>query len=95
LICAGRAFRPAAAEPLLSRAETQETRPVRSVYPLIDIITVALGDVIAGADDLVSIAEYGRKKRTGPSRFLDLRAEVPSRDRFNAILAAIKPAEFE
>ena len=29
------------------------------------------------------------------ARFLDLRSGIPSHDRFNAILAAIKPAEFE
>jgi predicted transposase YbfD/YdcC len=34
-------------------------------------------------------------KREWLARFLDLRSGIPSHDRFNAILAAIKPAEFE
>ena len=43
----------------------------------------------------VAIAEYGKMKRKWLARFLDLRSGIPSHDRFNAILAAIKPAEFE
>lgn len=72
-----------------------DPRRRKVVYPLIDIITIALCAVIAGADDFVSIAEYGRKKRTWLAQFLDLGRGIPSHDRFNAILAAIKPDEFE
>ena len=51
--------------------------------------------MICGADDFVAIAAFGRKKRQWLSRFLDLRTGIPSHDRFNAILAAIRPVEFE
>jgi predicted transposase YbfD/YdcC len=64
-------------------------------HELLDIVGIALCAVIAGADDFVSIAEYGRKKRTWLSQFLDLSRGVPSHDRFNAVFAALKPAEFE
>ena len=43
----------------------------------------------------MSIAEFGRQKRKWLAQFLDLTEGIPSHDRFNAILAAIKPAEFE
>src|SRR3954465_6335486 len=76
-------------------ASLTDPRRRKVVYPLIDLITIALCAVVAGADDFVAIAEYGRKKRTWLSQFLDLRGGVPSHDRFNAIFAAIKPAEFE
>src|ERR1700759_2616724 len=72
-----------------------DPRRRKVVYPLIDLITIALCAVIAGADDFVSSAEYGSKKRTWLSQSLDLRGGIPSHDRFNAIFAAIKPAEFE
>ena len=65
------------------------------VYPLINIVSIAICAVIAGADDFVSIAEYGCKKRKWLGQFLDLSAGIPSHDRFNAILGAILPAEFE
>src|SRR5262252_7850032 len=66
-----------------------DPRRRKVVYPLIDIVTIALCAVIAGADDFVSIAEFGRKKRTWLSQFLDLTAGIPSHDRFNAILGAL------
>ena len=65
------------------------------VYPLINIVSIAICAVIAGADDFVSIAEYGCKKRKWLGQFLDLSAGIPSHDRFNAIFGAILPAEFE
>ena len=65
------------------------------MYPLIDVVVIAVCAVICGADDFVAIAEFGRKKREWLSRFLDLKNGIPSHDRFNAILAAINPAEFE
>jgi predicted transposase YbfD/YdcC len=76
---------------------TELTDPRRRevVYPLINIVVIAVCAVICGADDFVAIAEFGRKKRDWFARFLELRNGIPSHDRFNAIFAAIKPAEFE
>jgi len=65
------------------------------VYPLINIVTIAICAVICGADDFVAIAEFGKARRAWFSRFLDLKEGVPSHDRFNAIFATINPAEFE
>ncbi len=76
-------------------ATLTDPRRRKVVYPLINVVTIAICAVVAGADDFVSIAEYGRKKRTWLSQFLDLRAGIPSHDRFNAILGALRPAEFE
>lgn len=76
-------------------SELTDPRRREVTYPLINIVMIAICGVICGADDFVSIAEFGRKKRAWLSRFLDLSAGIPSHDRFNAILAALKPAEFE
>jgi predicted transposase YbfD/YdcC len=75
--------------------ELTDPRRRKVIYPLINIVTIAVCAVICGADDFVSIAEYGRKKRQWLGQFLDLSAGIPSHDRFNAIFGAIKPAEFE
>ena len=64
-------------------------------YPLLNIVTIALCAVICGADDFVSIAAWARVRKDWLAKFLDLEAGIPSHDRFNAVLAAIKPAEFE
>src|SRR4051812_42135057 len=73
------------------------TDPRRRVgtYPLINIVVIAVCAVISGADDFVAIAQFGRTRRKFLERFLDLSSGIPSHDRFNAILGAIKPAEFE
>lgn len=65
------------------------------VYPLINVVVIAICAVICGADDFVAISNFGRKKRDWLAQFLDLSNGIPSHDRFNAIFAAINPAEFE
>lgn len=76
-------------------ADLTDPRRRKVTYPLMEIIVIAICAVIAGADDFVAIAAYGRDKRNWFSKFLALRHGIPSHDRFNAVLAAIKPAEFE
>jgi len=76
-------------------ADLSDPRRRKVTYPLINVIVIAICGVICGADDFVAIAEFGRKKRHWFERFLNLKDGIPSHDRFNAILAAIKPAEFE
>ena len=71
-----------------------DPRRRKVTHPLINIVTIALCAVIAGADDFVTIAAWGRQKRAWLARFLDLSGGIPSHDRFNAVFKAIKPAEF-
>jgi predicted transposase YbfD/YdcC len=72
-----------------------DPRRRKVIYPLINIVTIALCAVMCGADDFVSIALWARTKKKWLAKFLDLSAGIPSHDRFNAVLAAIKPAEFQ
>ena len=76
-------------------APLTDPRRRKVTYPLINVVTIAICAVICGADDFVAIADYGRKKRKWLAQFLDLKTGIPSHDRFNAILGALKPAEFE
>jgi predicted transposase YbfD/YdcC len=76
-------------------AELSDPRRREVTYPLINVVVIAICAVIGGADDFVAIAKFGRTKRAWFARFLDLSNGIPSHDRFNAILAALKPAEFE
>jgi predicted transposase YbfD/YdcC len=75
-------------------AKLSDPRRRKVVYPLVNIVTIAICAVICGADDFVAIAAFGRKKKAWLSQFLDLSAGIPSHDRFNAIFGALKPAEF-
>jgi predicted transposase YbfD/YdcC len=72
-----------------------DPRRRKVMYPLVNVVTIAICAVLCGADDFVSIAEFGRTKRQWLSKFLDLSAGIPSHDRFNAILAALKVDEFQ
>jgi len=76
-------------------AELTDPRRREVIYPLINVVVIAVCAVICGADDFVAIAKFGRTKRDWLARFLDLEDGIPSHDRFNAIFAAIKPGEFE
>jgi predicted transposase YbfD/YdcC len=76
-------------------SELTDPRRREVTYPLINVVTIAICAVICGADDFVAIARFGRTKRDWFAKFLDLSKGIPSHDRFNAILGAIKPAEFE
>jgi predicted transposase YbfD/YdcC len=72
-----------------------DPRRLKVVYPLINIVTIAICAVIAGADDFVTIATWARQKRDWLAKILDLGNGIPSHDRFNAVLGALKPGEFE
>ena len=75
--------------------ELTDPRRREATYPLINIVAMAVCAVICGADDFVAIAKFARTKEYWFARFLDTSSGIPSHDRFNAIFAALKPAEFE
>jgi hypothetical protein len=76
-------------------ATLPDPRRRKVTHPLINFIVIAICGVICGADDFVAIADFGRKKRRWFRKILDLRAGIPSHDRFNAIFSMLSPAEFE
>jgi predicted transposase YbfD/YdcC len=75
--------------------ELTDPRRGECTYPLMNIVVIAVCAVICGADDFVAIAAFGEKRKNWFATFLDLESGIPSHDRFNAVLAAIKPGEFE
>lgn len=64
-------------------------------YPLENIVVMLLCAVICGADDFVAIARWANSKKDWLAKFLDLSSGVPSHDRFNAVVALLRPHEFE
>jgi hypothetical protein len=80
-------------------ATLPDPRRRKVTHPLINFIVIAICGVICGvicgADDFVAITDFGRKKRRWFRKILDLRAGIPSHDRFNAIFSMLSPAEFE
>ena len=52
--------------------------PGKTLYPLTDVLVIAVCAVIAGAESYEDIAIYGRSKRHWLAQFLDLTHGIPS-----------------
>ena len=76
-------------------SDVTDPRRGEPVYPLHNILFIAICAVISGADDFVAIAKFGKKRKEWLAKYIDMSAGVPSHDRFNAILALVRPQEFE
>lgn len=85
----------AAAEIATYFGELTDPRRREPIYPLLNMVVMTLCAVICGADDFVAIARWARSKSDWLAKFLDMSAGVPSHDRFNAVLGALQPAQFE
>lgn len=64
-------------------------------HPLINIITIALCAVIAGAETWTDVESFGKSKRSWLSQFLDLRNDIPSHDTFGRVFARLNPEQFQ
>ena len=62
------------------------------MYPLINVVTIALCAVICGADDFVAIAEFGRQKEKW---FVPVISPHSIARPLQCIFAAIKPLSSE
>jgi predicted transposase YbfD/YdcC len=64
------------------------------LHRLTDILVIATGSVIAGADSWEAIAEYGRTKRDFFGRHLPLTNGIPGPDTFGRVVAKLDPVAF-
>ena len=64
-------------------------------HPLINIITIALCAVIAGAEGWSDVEMFGQQKKEWLSRFLDLKNGIPSHDTFGRVFARLDPEQFQ
>jgi predicted transposase YbfD/YdcC len=64
-------------------------------HKLIDILTIGLFAVMAGADGWAGAANYGRAKLAWLKTFLDLPHGIPSHDTFGDVFARLNPDAFE
>ena len=64
-------------------------------HPLINIITIALCGVIAGAETWTDIESFGHSKQEWLSHYLDLKNGIPSHDTFGRVFALLDPEQFQ
>ncbi len=63
-------------------------------HPLINMITMAICSVICGADNFVTMAEFGRSKKKWFETFLGMPNGVPSHDTFNDVINRLDESAF-
>jgi predicted transposase YbfD/YdcC len=64
-------------------------------HSLLDILTIAICAVLAGADGPTSMETFGKAKEEWLRGFLKLPNGIPSHDTFSRVLAHLKPAELQ
>ena len=71
-------------------------RPGRTlVFPLGEILTLALCAAIGGANDWVAVEAFGNAKLAWFQRFLKLEQGIPSHDTFGRLFARLDPVAFQ
>jgi predicted transposase YbfD/YdcC len=65
------------------------------MYPLAEVLPLALPAVLAGAESFVEIARFGQKKRDLPRRFRPFRDGTRSHDHLGGIFAALDAKQFQ
>jgi predicted transposase YbfD/YdcC len=63
-------------------------------HPLINILTIALCAIVAGAEGWTDVANFGRQKQAWLSQFLDLKNGIPSHDTFGRVFARLDAQAF-
>lgn len=79
-------------------AHFQELEDPRQHYlyrhPLINILTIALCGIIAGAESWVDIENFGNQKKDWLAQHLDLENGIPSHDTFGRVFSLLDPDQF-
>jgi predicted transposase YbfD/YdcC len=66
----------------------------RTRHKLVDILVIAICGVICGADDWVSISDFGKAKEAWFRGFLELPNGIPSHDTFGRTFSLLSPEAF-
>jgi predicted transposase YbfD/YdcC len=63
-------------------------------HPLINILTIALCAMIAGAESWTDVANFGKQKIDWLNKYLDLKNGIPSHDTFGRVFERLDPEQF-
>ena len=67
----------------------------RCLYPLLEVLSIAICASIAGAETWVDIEAFGKSKKAWLTRFLELKHGIPSHDTFGNVFAMIDAVAFQ
>jgi len=74
---------------------TDPRSEVNKAHTLIDIITVAVCAVLAGAESFVDMEDFGNTKHAWFKTLLELPNGIPSHDTFGRVFSLLDPNEFQ
>ena len=77
-----------------AKLEDPRTHLKKNRHKLIDILVIAICGSICGADDWVSIADFGKAKFKWLRTFLELSHGIPSHDTFGRVFSLIRPDKY-
>lgn len=66
----------------------------RKLYPLPELLGIALCAVLAGAEDFTEMAQYGQEKEVLLKTLFELKNGIPAHDTFNRVFRLLDPAAF-
>lgn len=79
-----------------SFAEIEDSRCARNtLYPIEEILLLAICGAISGANDFVALEEFGESKLDWLQGFLPFERGIPSHDTLGRVFGQIKPTDFE
>lgn len=70
-------------------------QPGKTVYPLVNILFIALAGTLAGMTGWKELALFAQRRRDWLARYLDVAAGLPDDEVLRRVLCALAPATFE
>ena len=75
-------------------SELEDPRRYNKRHRLHDIIVIAICAAICGADDWITVEDFGHAKRSWFEEFLELPHGIPSHDTFGDVFRVLDPEQF-
>lgn len=69
--------------------------PYLVTHPLINMITISVCAIIAGAENWSEVATFGERKKKWLGEFLDLKMGTPSHDTFSTVFSMLEPVQLQ
>jgi predicted transposase YbfD/YdcC len=64
------------------------------LYPLLEIVFIAVCALLSGANDFVGMEKFGKAKHDWLKKYLELKNGIPSHDTFGRVMRALPPQQF-
>lgn len=70
-------------------------QPGKTLYPLVNVLFIALAGTLAGMNGWKELAEFARRRRDWLTRYLDVSAGLPDDEVLRRVVSTLAPTAFE